>query len=416
MYPKPLFLFVSFDGMTDPLGQSQVLPYLTGLSNLGFKIGIVSCEKKEAFQVNQSIIEAIVKSHQIDWNYCFYETGKPILSQNQNYRQVKNIVKKQIEKHHQQVVLHCRSYMSGLIGLHFKREQHIPFIFDMRGFWADERIEGKIWTLKNPITYALYRYFKKKEKQMFSESNAIVSLTEKAKQIILSWGLNVQEQKISVIPCCADLKHFSKENLDQNVLKQYQDSLSQLANKFVLSYIGSLGTWYMSDEMLEFFKVLSQKKDSVFLVITKDEPEVIYQSAKRIGIKSDQIIVKQAARKEVPYYISLSDASVFFIRPSFSKSASSPTKMGEILAMGVPVITNAGVGDVDQIILDTQCGVLISEFNQSAYDGAIHQLATNYQSYQQNTIPAAHHYFSLKEGIEKYHQVYSHLLSENSKK
>lgn len=416
MHPSPIFLFVSFDGMTDPLGQSQVLPYLTGLSSLGFKIGIVSCEKKEAFQANHHVIEEIVRTHQIEWNYCFYETGKPIISQNQNYRQVKNIVRDQIEKYRQQVVLHCRSYMAGLIGLYFKRQNDIPFIFDMRGFWADERIEGKIWSLKNPVTLGLYRYFKKKEKQMFSQSDAVISLTEKAKHIIMSWGLNITERKISVIPCCADLEHFSKENIDFNVLKQYRLNLPQLENKFVLSYVGSLGTWYMSDEMLDFFKVLSQKKDSIFLMITKDEPEIIYQSAKRIGIKPEQIIVRAATRKEVPYYIALSDASVFFIRPSFSKSASSPTKMGEILAMGVPVITNTGVGDVDQIILDTKCGVLISEFNQSAYDAAIQQLIVNDQTYQQNTIPAAHHYFSLKEGVEKYHQVYKHLLSETRKK
>ena len=66
----------------------------------------------------------------------------------------------------------------------------------------------------------------------------------------------------------------------------------------------------------------------------------------------------------MPYYISLSSASLFFIRPSFSKSASSPTKMGELLSMQVPVVTNAGVGDVDSIIDETKCGVIVSNFNK----------------------------------------------------
>ena len=42
-------LFISYDGMTDPLGQSQVIPYLQGLSKHGYEIFLLSCEKKQAF-------------------------------------------------------------------------------------------------------------------------------------------------------------------------------------------------------------------------------------------------------------------------------------------------------------------------------------------------------------------------------
>ena len=64
----------------------------------------------------------------------------------------------------------------------------------MRGFWADERVDGKIWDLKNPVFKSIYNFFKKKEKQYFSQSDAIVSLTENGKQEILSWDLeNVTE-------------------------------------------------------------------------------------------------------------------------------------------------------------------------------------------------------------------------------
>ena len=38
-------LYISYDGMTDPLGRSQVLPYLQGLSERGHEITLLSCEK-----------------------------------------------------------------------------------------------------------------------------------------------------------------------------------------------------------------------------------------------------------------------------------------------------------------------------------------------------------------------------------
>ena len=39
-------LYLSYDGMTDPLGQSQVIPYLSHISE-NFKITIISFEKKK---------------------------------------------------------------------------------------------------------------------------------------------------------------------------------------------------------------------------------------------------------------------------------------------------------------------------------------------------------------------------------
>src|SRR6476661_419909 len=90
------FLFVSIDGMTDPLGQSQVLPYLTGLARKGYKVSIASCEKRENWMEHHAIIESIVSETGITWDYCFYKTGKPFLSQLQNYRALKKIVRSKV--------------------------------------------------------------------------------------------------------------------------------------------------------------------------------------------------------------------------------------------------------------------------------------------------------------------------------
>ena len=304
------------------------------------------------------------------------------------------------------MILHCRSYLAGLIGLRAKKKFNTGFIFDMRGFWADERIEGGIWNKSNPIGAYLYAYFKKREKEMLVTSDAIISLTHKAKAIILNWKLGIEDSKITVIPCCADLNHFSTENIETAQLIQFKNKYPQLQDKFVLSYVGSLGTWYMADEMLEFFKVLSEKTDAIFLIITKDSKDIIYKAAKAHHIPQEKLIIVSSSRAEMPYYITLSDASLFFIKPSFSKSASSPTKMGELLSMKVLVITNAGVGDVDSIIKETHCGVIVSGFNEKEYQKAVLDLLENRNLYQKNTVMAANTYFSLKDGVEKYAKVY----------
>jgi glycosyltransferase involved in cell wall biosynthesis len=403
------FIFVSIDGMTDPLGQSQVLPYMLSLAEKGFKISIISCEKKENWELHHKTIKSIVEDAGINWDYCFYKTKIPFLSQLQNFLELKKMAIS-LSCNRKKAILHCRSYLPGLIGLYCKKKFNSGFIFDMRGFWADERIEGGIWSKSNPMGSFLYSYFKKKEKKMLVHADAIISLTHKAKAIILDWNLGIDDSKITVIPCCVDLAHFSKANIDHSRLGLIQDKFPQLKNKFVLSYVGSLGTWYMADEMLAFFKVLSEKFDSHFLFITKDSEEIVHQSARKYNVPLDKLTVVSSSRAEMPYFISLCSASLFFIKPSFSKSASSPTKMGELLSMEVPIVTNTGVGDVDDIVNHMQCGVIIPEFTQKEYGKAGLNLIENRNLYMGNTVEAANRYFSLKDGVEKYAGVYSSFI------
>lgn len=399
-----LFLFVSIDGITDPLGQSQILPYLIEMTKKGHSVGIASVEKHSNFEKNKEIVTQLCKQNNIVWNYSFYDTKVPIYSQYKNYKNLKAIVALQVKEN--STILHCRSYLPGLIGLDFKKKLGVPFIFDMRGFWADERIEGNIWKLSNPIHKRLYQFFKKKEKDLFQKADQIVSLTHKAKVIILSWNLGIKEEKIHVIPCCADLQFFSRNNTKEVNINELKRSLNINDTTFVLNYNGSLGTWYMIDEMMQFFKELLVVEDAVFLIVTKDEPEIAVESAKKHGIDLNKIIVRSATRVEMPSYIAVSNASLFFIRPTFSKSASSPTKMGELLSMQVPVVTNKGVGDVDEIIIKNNCGVLINDFDSPSYTKAIKELLANIEIYKSNAEATAAKYFDLNSGAETYNKIY----------
>lgn len=398
------FLFVSIDGITDPLGQSQILPYLIELTKKGHSVGIASVEKERNFGKNKELVQQLCTQNNITWNYTFYDTKVPIYSQYKNYKNLKTIVAGQVKSNN--TVLHCRSYLPGLIGLDFKKKLGVPFIFDMRGFWADERIEGNIWKLTNPIHKRLYNFFKKKEKELFQNADQVVSLTHKAKEIILSWHLGVEEDKIHVIPCCADLQFFSRNKIDESNLKELKKSLDISETTFVLNYNGSLGTWYMMNEMMGFFKELLVLKKSIFLIVTKDNPEIAFVAAKKHGVDVNRIVVKSATRNEMPSYIAISDASLFFIRPTFSKSASSPTKMGELLSMQVPVITNKGVGDVEDIIAKSSCGVLINDFDSSSYTKAIKELLANIDIYKSNAEATAATYFDLNSGAETYNKIY----------
>ena len=145
--------------MTDPLGQSQVIPYLIGLTKKGYSFTLISCEKEEVFAKNKELIKSILDEHKIDWQPISYTKKPPILSTVFDVYRIKKLAFK-LQQSKQFKIVHCRSYIAAMIGLQMKHTFQTKFIFDMRGFWADERIEGGIWKKSNPIGAYLYSYFK----------------------------------------------------------------------------------------------------------------------------------------------------------------------------------------------------------------------------------------------------------------
>lgn len=398
-------LYLSYDGMTDGLGQSQVLPYLKGLSKLGYKIHLISFEKSERFAQYEKMINRICVEAEIQWYPQTYTKKPPLLSTMKDVRQMRSKAIQLIQNEDIQIV-HCRSYISALVGLTLKKKFKTKLLFDMRGFWADERVDGGIWTLKKPIFKSVYRYFKRKEIKFFKHADHIVSLTENGRNEIQSWEVfKNKELPISIIPCCVDLVLFNPDKITEASKTELREDLG-LTNSPVLGYIGSIGTWYMLPEMLDFFKVWQSKHENgKFLFVTGEHPESIISLAKTKGIKKSDIVIQSCAHAAVPKYVSIMDLSVFFIRPTYSKKASSPTKQGEIMAMGIPLVCNAGVGDTDRIVLDNNAGVVISECNQNAYESINFK-----QDWDSEKIRAgAKTTFDLESGVKEYADIYERL-------
>jgi len=280
----------------------------------------------------------------------------------------------------------------------------------MRGFYADERIDGGLWNIKNPIYNWIYQYFKKKEKQFLLNADYIISLTENAKNEILSWQLAVNSILIKVIPCCADLDLFDKKNVTETERKVWLAQFQIHPKQFILSYLGSIGTWYLLDEMLDFFHVLKEQiKDAKFLFITPDKSETIITKAISKNIPAEDIIIQKASRREVPALLSLSTVSLFFIKPVFSKKASSPTKMGEIMGMGIPIICNKNIGDIDTIMNNKSGIQLLNDFNRKAYQDISSNISKLTNTSSEEIKIVAETYFSLRNGIEQYKEVYDYL-------
>lgn len=403
-------LYLSYDGMTDPLGQSQVLPYLVGLSAMGYRFWLISFEKADKFEALCQQISDICKRHHICWLPQIYHKSPPVLSTLYDlwvmYRQAAAIIK----KHHIEAT-HCRSYLSALVGRRLWQRHNIPFLFDMRGFWADERVEGGIWNQNKGLYRQIYRFFKHQERNFLLDAQHIVVLTQKAVEIIHQWEIQRPNMPISVIPCCADTVLFSPEKYNTQEIQDIRTQLGIKPDDLLICYIGSLGTWYMLPEMLDFFAILQQHLPNAHLLLLNNqvhEQQTAQQAIKQRALQ--QVHILGAKYTKVPLYIAASDWGLFFIRPTFSKQASSPVKLGEIWAMDTPIICNAGVGDTDAMLQKYEIGCLVEDFNETAYTKIAQQLQTAYRPPANLMRTIALQYFSLEKGVQSYNKIYQQLL------
>jgi glycosyltransferase involved in cell wall biosynthesis len=407
----PKVLYISYDGLTDPLGQSQILPYVIELSRQGFSFVLLSCEKIDAYNKNKGLIEKLLEEVDVEWVPIFYTKKPPVLSTLYDYWRLK---RKAISLHHANKfqLVHCRSYIASMIGLWMKKKFKVKFIFDMRGFWADERVDGGHWDLRNVIYRGVHSFFKAKEKAFLENADHIVSLTLAGKKEMDSWEhIKKRPLPISIIPCCVDADLFDPKNIEAEKIQEARHELGIDANEPVLTYLGSIGTWYLLDEMLAFFVVyLNKFPNAKFLFITPDSSDIIFSKARVVGVPSDRMLVVSSGRASVPVYALLGNYSIFFIKPSFSKKSSSPTKQGELMALGVPVICNAGVGDTDMIVKKYESGLTVNSLNESNYREIVEKIGKI--SFDPDKIrKGALDYFSLQIAVSKYKYIYSSLLN-----
>lgn len=409
--PKKI-LFISYDGMTDPLGQSQVIPYLQGLSQHGYEIFLLSCEKKQAFLQNKTLVDEMLKGYNIQWVPLNYTKNPPVFSTLIDIIRLRKAAKK-IHRQHRIDMVHTRPGVPALVGLWMKKKMGVKFLNDIREFYADSRVEGGMWNIKNPLYKMVYNFFKRKETEELEQSDGIVCLTYAAQKIITQWPAYKKNIPLEVIPCSADLVLFDPSRISPEEKTTLKKSLNITEEDIIVSYLGSIGGWYLTEEMMQFCKILNDKKPSTkFLFISPHRHDEIVTAAAKYGVPSEKIITQKAHRQQVPLLLSLSDYSVFFIRPCYSKQSSSPTKHGEIMAMGIPLITNGGVGDVEEIVLKYNSGIVLNEFTEAAFESAAQKIVDG-QFYDIAAIrQGAKEFYSLGSAVEKYAAIYKRILDQ----
>jgi hypothetical protein len=167
-------LYLSYDGLTSHIGQSQVLPYLKELASRGHKISVVSFETSGGLANLHEAVKADLDHLGIFWHPRRFRVNPPLLSKIIDQIDFLTTARR-LAKSGCFDIVHCRSYVAANVGLKLKKEFNLELLFDMRGFWVDQRLEGDRWPQSNLIYRYIYRKWKTKEAQFVENADEILS-------------------------------------------------------------------------------------------------------------------------------------------------------------------------------------------------------------------------------------------------
>jgi glycosyltransferase involved in cell wall biosynthesis len=372
----------------EPLGESQVLNYLKKIS-LTHNVHLISFEKSVDIQNIQKFKEfkKLCSTHQINWKPLRYSKFIRYVSSLKN---IFNLIihawiilsAKNIQ------VVHIRSYMPGIAALPLKKIFKFSLVFDMRGLWADEKVDRLGWK-KNQFKY---RFFKFLEAKLLKGSESIITLTNGLKSYLIEQGCD--RDKIVTIRTCVDLDTF------------YPIDRQNEGTFINLGYLGSADTAYDIKPVLELFnQILCIQQNVKLKIFTKSNPEIIHQIANKIGIKSKFLDVSFCNREDLNVAINDLSLILFYLKPSFSLLASMPTKIGESLGCNVPIICNSFNKDIQELLSDNDAGKLIA-FN-NAQEEALETLNFIENYYQKSSCrDLAINEFNLELGAQKISEIY----------
>ncbi|MBK8011022.1 MAG: glycosyltransferase [Deltaproteobacteria bacterium] len=405
--PRDRVLYLSFTGILEPLGYSQVFRLLRGLSKAHVRYALVSLERaRDLAQLNRlAEVKSELEAVGIDWIPIRYLDGsaRNIAS---NLARALAAVLQRIKRGDVRLI-HARGYMAASVALAAKSITGVPYIFDFRGYWVDERRESGRWFVGD----RRYRAGKQWERSLFAGCCASVSLTEAGAEDVRTgvFGPWPSERPSLVIPTCVDFDAFSLRRGEEAPARHHR-----LAGKLVVGFIGSLNASYRVTESIELFLQISRLRDDAHLLCLTSQVEEITTRLAHAGVGRARFTALNVPHTEIADWLHQVDWGLLVLNTPYAKRASMPTKLGEFFASGVAPLHEGCNADVARWISRSGCGHTLSTGTPAGIAAGAHYVASTTLKIDdlREARRRTEAHFSLASGIERYHKLLSTLLGE----
>jgi glycosyltransferase involved in cell wall biosynthesis len=394
-------LYICYLSLDDPLVHSQVVAYLEGLAARGHRVHLLTFDTPLTADLREKL-RADLEGRGITWHSRRYHK-RPSLPATVYDTFAGALAAIRIMRRHDLNALHARNHVPAAMALMVKRVSGCRMIFDLRGLMAEEYVDAGTWR-RGGLPYRITTWI---QRAALRRADHVVMLTEAVRRHLFDGS--EPHRRIAVIPCCADLD-AANDGAGRDIGAELD-----LGGRPTLVYVGKFGGWYMGREMVQFFVQARQlRPELAFLVITQSDPSMIETEFAAAGVSRADYRVTRSDPGAIGGYLSAADVGLSFVRPCLSKISSSPTKIGEYLAAGLPVVSTAGIGDVDALLSAQDVGVLVRSATDDAYAAAANEafrLASDAATRERCRSVARENLSLEGVGVPRYDRVYRELAA-----
>lgn len=391
-------IYLTRNGLLEPLGQSQVMAYLRGLSR-DHAITLITYEKPEDWTDTAAMARARAdcEAHGIRWMPQQFRPHPKIIAPALSMLRMIWLVRREVRREGVRLV-HARSYIPAAVALAVGRMTGVPFLFDMRALWPEELITAGRLRRGSLI----HRAIAGAERACLSKSAGVISLTHAAVKHLKSlYPRELANQRLVVIPTCADLDRFTP-------------AADTRRGPTVHGCIGTvLSGWFRTDWLASWMRVAAARDpDARFEIVTRDDAIRVRAILDPANELAGRLSIGPRPSENMPDAVRGQDLSVMFFTDGLSKLGSAPTRLAEVLGCGLPVVANEGVGDVADIIRKNNVGVIVEGASAQHMETAFAALQTLMQDpdLSDRCRATAEAVFSLEAGTEAYREIYASIL------
>ena len=396
-------LYITRNGLLEPLGQSQVMPYLRGLSSY-YKISLITFEKEKDIN-NSDRFERLKKECQslgICWYPQYYRYHPTLIGSAWSMIKFLTLCLKVVRKDGIKLI-HARSYLPAAVAWIVYKVTKVPFIFDMRALWPEELITS---SRINRDSF-LHKIIILIERLCLRDATNVVTLTNASvKYLNKKYSKELKNKELVVIPTCVDLNKFRMCLYDK----------SQENKALVHGCIGTvLSGWFDIKWLSIWFNKLAEiDQNSTFEIISQDDSKVIRSLVDSNNVLGARLKIYSCLPQDIPNAIKNHSISTMFYKGGeVSELGRSPTRLAEVLACGMPVVVNRGVGDVVDVVTQNRVGIVLDGVDASSISDAVDNLNSLYldKEIHKRCRDTAEKIFSLEFGIENYRKVYTGIMN-----
>lgn len=395
-------LYVCYLSLDDPLVRTQVVAYVAGLVRAGHVVHLLTFETTRLTRARRRELRSEMRALGIAWHGLRYHK-RPSLPATVFDTLVGAALCVYLIRRHRLHALHARSHIPAAMALLGRPFARFLLLFDIRGLLAEEYADAGNWR-RGSVPYRLTAAV---QNAAIRRAEGLVVLTHAVRRVLF----DDRDSRVEVIPCCADIEAVDAAQARRDELR----AALGLADRTILLYIGKLGGWYLQREMVDFFVRAQRHVPGLHLVVlSQSDHRLIDEELACFGVTEADYTVRSAPADEVPAYLAAADAAMAFIRPTYSKISSSPTKIGEYLAAGLPLATGRRIGDVDAQLERYDTSVVLDDFGADELERGAQRLAAAIGDAEQaqRARRCAREELSLREvAIPAYERLYERLAA-----